>query len=75
MKLLSTRIDENRVELTLASDPLIDVAEQLITVRMPRVSPDQRGLMWLQSEALQRAEKLIHDQIQRIEREMNQRPS
>jgi len=43
MKLLSTQIDETSVELTYADNPLVDAAEQLVSVRFPIQGPLNRS--------------------------------
>ena len=52
MKLLSTQIDETSIQLTYSDSPLVDGAEQLVTVRFPLRGPLQRSVLWHQMTAM-----------------------
>ena len=69
MKLLSTHIDDTSVELTYADSPLVDGAEQLVTVRFPLQGPLNRSVLWHQMQVMFRLADWAGEEARRLRSE------
>ena len=66
MKLLSTEIDEDSVELTYADSDPIEGAGTLLIVRMPLDGSETKSLAWHQLRTLTQARDLLANEMQRL---------
>jgi hypothetical protein len=64
VKLLSTEIGENWIELTYADNPNTDDASRLLVVRLPRKVDQARSLAWNRHWALTELREFIGEQIE-----------
>lgn len=71
LKLQSTEIDEDTVELTYGDAEQLDDASSLLIVRMPFSGTLKRPVMWHQMETLRQAYALIDAELSRVDLELN----
>ena len=70
MKLLSTEIGENSIELVYADNPNADDATQLVVVRMPIEGDELNTLAYARATALQQAFDFLRVEVQRLHNAM-----
>ena len=64
MKLLSTEIGENRIELTYADNADLDAAERLVIVRLPTETNDAHSVALNRYVALKELQEFIRKQVE-----------
>jgi hypothetical protein len=61
VKLLSTLIAENSVELTYADNPELEEAATLLILRLPKESTDDKSLRWNRYWALNQLREMLDE--------------